>query len=107
MVSSVKIEPGKRPYKYALAQCYPNPFNPATTIRYELPSNSRVCLKIYNLLGQIVTTLIDNIETAGYKSVNWNASSFASGIYFYRLEAISVANPSKTFTSVKKMVLLK
>jgi hypothetical protein len=93
--------------EYAVAQAYPNPFNPSTTIQYQLPSDSRVTLKIYNLFGQVVATLTDGVVSAGYKSVEWNASTFASGIYFYRLEATSVANPSKTFTSVKKMVLIK
>ncbi len=95
------------PKTYALAQAYPNPFNPTTTIKYELPTQSRVSIIIYNLLGQVVQTLAGDIELAGYKQVQWNASNFASGVYFYRLEATSVTNPSKTFTSVKKMILLK
>jgi hypothetical protein len=95
------------PKVYGLEQAYPNPFNPTTTIQYQLPSDSRVSLKIFNLLGQVDATLVNQTETAGYKSVNWNASSFASGIYFYRLEATSVTNPSKAFTQVKKIVLMK
>jgi hypothetical protein len=92
---------------YALGQAYPNPFNQSTTIQYQLPSDSRGSLRIYNLLGQVVSTLVDQTESAGYKQVNWNASSFASGIYFYRLEATRVADPSKVFTQVKKAVLIK
>ncbi len=99
--------PNMLPATYSLAQCFPNPFNPTTTIKYELPANSHVSLKIYNLLGQVVQTLKDNIEPAGFKQVEWNASSYASGIYFYRLEATSVTNPGETFTSVKKMVLVR
>ena len=95
------------PQVFALYQNYPNPFNPTTTIQYELPMNSHVTLKIYNLLGQVVAILTNRIEPAGYKQVIWNASSFASGIYFFRLEARSVANPSKTFTSLKKMCLVR
>ena len=95
------------PNEYALAEAYPNPFNPSTTIEYQLPSDSRVSLRVYNLLGQVVATLENQTEQSGYKQVRWNASSFASGIYFYRLEATVVANPSKTFTSVKKMLLLR
>ncbi len=95
------------PTAYALKHAFPNPFNPATIIRYALPSESHVSLTICNLLGQIVTTLTDKIETAGYKQVEWDASNFPSGIYFYRLDAVSVADPSKSFTSVKKCVLVK
>ena len=64
-------------------------------------------LKVYNVLGQVVTTLVDGAQTAGYKSAEWNASNFASGVYFYRLEAVSVSDPSKSFTQVKKMLLMK
>jgi hypothetical protein len=99
--------PADLPKQFALAQNYPNPFNPSAHIQYALPSDSRVSLKIYNVLGQFVATLSNGIETAGYKQVEWNASSFASGIYFYRLEATSVSELSKTFTSVKKMLLMK
>ena len=95
------------PDDYALEQAYPNPFNPTATIEYSLPSDSRVSLKIYNLLGQLVQTLSNDIEPAGFKQVVWNASNAASGIYFYRLEATSIANTSKTLTQVKKMILLK
>jgi len=95
------------PREYRLFQSYPNPFNPNATVRYDLPTTSRVSLKVYNLLGQAIATLTAEIEQAGYKEVQWNASSFASGVYFYRLEATSLGNPSKTFTQVRKMVLLK
>ena len=95
------------PREYSLFQSFPNPFNPSSTIKYDLPTRSRVSLKIYNLLGQVVATLTFGVEEAGYKSIQWNASSFASGVYFYRLEATSVADPSKTFRQVRKMVLLK
>jgi uncharacterized membrane protein len=79
------------PQEYRLEQNYPNPFNPATTIRYALPKASYVSLKIYNVLGQVVVTLVDGIEEAGYHSVEWNASRCASGAYFYRLQAGSFA----------------
>ena len=95
------------PKSYALEQNYPNPFNPTATIKYDLPLQSRVSLKIYTLLGQVVATLKDGMEEAGYKSVQWNASNVASGVYFYRIESTSIANPSKTFTHVKKMVLMR
>jgi hypothetical protein len=97
---------------YRLNQNYPNPFNPSTSIKYQLPSHSKVNLKIYNLLGQEVKTLTDEIQPIGFKQVEWNSTNnsgavVASGVYFYRLEATSVAEPSKTFIQVKKMILLK
>ncbi len=95
------------PFRFEVKQNYPNPFNPTTTIKYELPTSSHVTLKIYDLLGQVVRTLTDNTEPAGYKQIEWNAASVASGVYFYRLEAVSVGDPSKTFTSVKAMLLMR
>ncbi len=95
------------PPSYSLAQCYPNPFNPRTTIKYELPTQSHVTLKIYNLLGQVVQTLTNDIEPGGYQQVEWNASNFASGVYFYRLEAVSVSDLYESFTSIKKCVSVK
>jgi hypothetical protein len=95
------------PSQFILLQNYPNPFNPTTTIQYELPRNSKVRLKVYNLLGQVVQTLVNGVEQAGYKQVHWNADGFASGIYFNRLEAASVTDPTKVFTQVRKMVLMK
>jgi len=95
------------PKEYKLEQNYPNPFNPTTTFRYDLPQQSSVTLKIYNVLGQVVQSLVDGMESAGYKSVEWNANSLASGIYFYRLAATSTSDPAKSFTQVKKMLLLK
>jgi hypothetical protein len=95
------------PQIYALDQNFPNPFNPATTIKYELPTDSKVSLKVYNVLGQVVAVLVDEVQAANYKSVEWNTSAVSSSVYFYKLEATSVANPSKSFTQVKKMILLK
>src|SRR5208283_2923439 len=95
------------PKEFALDQNYPNPFNPTTTLRYALPTDSKVTLKIYNVLGQVVAALVDGFVNAGYQSAQWNASNVASGVYFYRIEAKSVANSSKSFTQVKKMVLVK
>jgi hypothetical protein len=106
-VTSVRRQMDEMPKSVILEQAYPNPFNPATTIRYGLPEESRVTLKIYNLLGQEVKVLADGIQEAGYKSVEWNASSFASGVYFYRLDATSLANPAKTFNQIRKVLLIK
>jgi carboxypeptidase T len=95
------------PRDYALDQAYPSPFNPTTTINYQMPEDSKVVLRIYNVLGKLEATLVDENQPAGFQSATWTASSTASGIYFYRLDAVSVADPGKSFTQVKKMILLK
>ena len=95
------------PGQFALEQNYPNPFNPSTIIGYELPVPSKVVLKIYDVLGRNTATLVDEIQDGGFKSVEWNARTLASGIYFYRLEATSLSDPSKAFAQVRKMILLK
>ena len=92
--------------EYSLSQNYPNPFNPSTTIRYGLPTRSTVRLVIYNVLGQVVNELVNTEQQAGFQSVLWNAN-VASGMYFYRLEATSIDNPSLRFVETKKMLLLK
>jgi len=90
----------KMPTQYSLEQNYPNPFNPTTSIRYSVPKQSHVTLKVYDAIGRVVTTLVnDNRQTGNYK-VELNASSLASGVYYYELTAGS-------FHDIKKMVLLK
>jgi len=89
-----------QPLTYELAQNYPNPFNPTTKIEYSIPAQSKVEMKIYNIVGQEVATLVNEIQAAGVHHVKFNALNLASGIYFYRLTA-------GNFVSVKKMVLLK
>lgn len=93
-------------YKYRLEQNYPNPFNPSTAIKYSLASESRVKLKIINLLGQSVSELVNRTEKPGNYSIDFNAGNLASGIYFYTLEAVSLSG-SSTYYSVKKMNLIK
>jgi hypothetical protein len=88
------------PATFNLGQNYPNPFNPSTTIKFSLPVASNVKLIVFNLLGQTVATLSDNYMTAGTYRVRFDAGQFASGVYFYRLEA-------GTFISQKKMMLLR
>ena len=88
------------PTAYGLDQNYPNPFNPSTEIRYQLPSDGHVKLEIYDVIGNLVTTLIDQEMNAGYHSVNWNASGLSSGIYFYRIS-------SSDFLATKKLILMK
>ena len=101
------FEENEFPKEFSLEQAYPNPFNPNTKIKYALPVDAIVKLSICNILGQEVRVIVEAIETAGYQSKEWNASDLASGIYFYRLEATSINDPSKSFTEVKKMLLLK
>ncbi len=95
------------PTVYALDQNYPNPFNPKTMIRYQLPEESKVSLVIYNVLGQEVAAIANGIEASGFRVAEWDASSISSGVYFYRLEATSTADPTRTFMQIKKMVLVK
>jgi hypothetical protein len=108
VVTGVKTHAGGNlPKQFSLSQNYPNPFNPATRIQYSLPSAANVTLAVYNILGQRVATLFDGMQSAGVKSAVWNANAFSSGVYFYKFEAVSAGSPSKTFTDVKKLVLLK
>jgi hypothetical protein len=94
------------PEEFALEQNYPNPFNPSTTIRYSIPTRSRVRLAVFNLLGQQVAELANEEMSAGSFERVWNAN-VASGLYFYRIEAVSMADPGKRFVDVKKMVLVR
>ncbi|HMD14491.1 MAG TPA: T9SS type A sorting domain-containing protein, partial [Bacteroidota bacterium] len=95
------------PTAFELHQNYPNPFNPVTVLSFDLPVSAHVRLTIYNTLGQVVRILVDEDQDAGYKSASWNAANVASGLYFYRLEAVATGDPSKIFTEVKKMLLIK
>ncbi|MDR3666324.1 MAG: T9SS type A sorting domain-containing protein, partial [Ignavibacteriaceae bacterium] len=94
------------PSEFQLSQNYPNPFNPSTVIRYSLPNTSKVVLNIYNSLGQEVMRLKDETNTAGIYEVQFNSSKLSSGVYFYQLIAESV-DGNKSFTSTKKMILMK
>jgi len=88
------------PTSFALKQNYPNPFNPSTIINYELPIANDVDISIYNLLGQKVVTLVSEKQNAGYHQVEWNASNYTSGIYYYMIKA-------GDFQDVRKMILLR
>ena len=84
-----------------VAQNYPNPFNPTTTISYQLPAISKVDISIYNLLGQKVATLVSKKQQAGIYKIEWDASGFASGLYFYKLVT------DENFVQSRKLILLK
>ena len=88
------------PKDYSLGQNHPNPFNPATQIRYALPQSGQILLTIYNTLGQEIARLVDGHQEAGTYVVRWNAENMASGIYYYHLEADG-------FNDVRKMMLVK
>ncbi len=88
------------PTDFALTQNYPNPFNPSTTIKYSVPEQSNVKIVIYDAIGNQVEVLFDGFSSAGTYTLNWNAGNYASGVYFYRMQA-------DNFTQVKKMLLMK
>jgi hypothetical protein len=94
------------PKVFALSQNYPNPFNPSTTISYDLPKTAYVKIVIYDVLGQVVATLVDGVQAVNKYTVVWNASNVSTGVYFYRMSAKSV-DGSGDFTSVKKLLLMK
>ena len=94
------------PKVFDLMQNYPNPFNPSTIIRYDVPSNANVKIIIYDILGREVTTLVNGVQVAGRYNLTWNASGLATGVYIYRMEA-QPGNGAATFTSVKKLLLMK
>lgn len=91
------------PDKFELNQNYPNPFNPTTRIDYSIPSNGNVSLSIFDATGKEVSRLVNGNQTAGYYSVDFNASNLASGIYYYRIEVTG----NTKFAETKKMLLLK
>jgi hypothetical protein len=96
----VIAQPPSLPRKSTLFQSYPNPFNPATRIHYELAREGPVSLKIYDMLGRELTTLVSARQPAGRYDVEWNAAGYASGAYFYKIVA-------GDFTDSKKILLMK
>lgn len=100
VITSVYSPETGNPDKFTLSQNYPNPFNPKTVIRYSLSENNFVSLKVFDALGKEVMILINNMQIAGTYEVNFDAASFSSGIYYYKLE-------SDNFSETKKMIILK
>ncbi len=99
-VTAVRPAKSNQISSYMLSQNYPNPFNPVTRINYQIPKFSHVTIKVYNILGQEIATLLNEEKMAGHYSIEFNAINFASGIYFYRMRA-------GDFVSTKKLILLK
>ncbi|MDI6804790.1 MAG: T9SS type A sorting domain-containing protein [Bacteroidota bacterium] len=114
------IKSDELPQEFHLSQNYPNPFNPSTVIIYQVPadvgrngiSTYKVTLKVYNILGQEVATLVNETQDAGFKSVEWNASGMASGVYMLRMEAGNPSSngrqvPRQIYVNTKKMILVR
>jgi hypothetical protein len=88
------------PVEFVLAQNYPNPANPSTTIEFDLPKSSQVTLKVFNILGEEVATLVSGQLAAGKYTYDWDGSNVASGVYLYRIEA-------EGFVQTRKMILMR
>ena len=96
------------PESFVLAQNYPNPFNPSTSISFALPTSATVSLTVYNVLGEQSAVLLDQVDhTAGVHDVRWDASSLPSGLYIYRLTAVSNDETRTRFQQEKKLVFMK
>jgi photosystem II stability/assembly factor-like uncharacterized protein len=95
------------PAEFTLGQNYPNPFNPQTVIPYGLPVESRVRIVVYDALGRLVKVIAEGVKPAGVGQAEWDATGMAGGVYFCRMEAAGVADPSRAFMEVTKMVVMK
>ena len=100
MPESVDEEQTSVPDAYSISQNYPNPFNPITTIKYQIPELSFVTLKVYDVLGNEITTLLNEEKPVGSYQIEFDATILSSGVYFYKLQA-------GNFVKTKKMILLK
>lgn len=106
----VNIEPvyqNEIPKNFDMYQNYPNPFNPATVINYQLPVNSYVNIKVYDQLGREVYNLFEAEQNAGFYVLSFDGKELASGIYYYRISAISLSNKDSWFTKTMRMSLIK
>ena len=104
--NEIEVDADFTPKEYTLYQNYPNPFNPTTTIKFSLPFESNVRIAVYNILGELVNVVVDELKEVGFHNYVWNASNLASGIYIYTIDAQSV-DGGKNYSSVKKMILMK
>ena len=99
-ISGITVVSNEIPSSYSVSQNYPNPFNPTTKINFALPKSGLVSMKVYDILGKEVATLVNEVKNAGNYTVDFNASSLTSGVYFYKVSV-------NGFSEVKKMLLLK
>jgi hypothetical protein len=95
------------PTAFSLSQNYPNPFNPSTIIRYSLPERSHVRLEVLNLLGQKISVLVDAEQEAGYHSAVLGSHGLASGLYFYRIQAIPSTGSMRPYVETKKLIVVR
>ncbi len=102
---SVNNYNSEAPTNFSLRQNFPNPFNPSTKIRFEIPKQSQVKLSVFDITGRLIETLMDEPLGTGNYELQWNGQRFSSGVYFYRL--IVSSNEGKTFTETKKMLMIK
>jgi hypothetical protein len=100
VLTDIKELPNVKPTVYTLSQNYPNPFNPTTNIRFSIPKAGLVTMKVYNVIGQEVASLVNEYKEAGTYNVDFNGVNLTSGVYFYSIS-------SGDFTSTKKMILMK
>ena len=109
-VNGISSDLQQIPAEFTLEQNYPNPFNPSTKINYNLPYSSKVTLEVYNVIGMKIGELVNQEQAAGYYTVDFNSTSLnktiSSGVYFYRINAVG-SNTGNSFSSIKKMILLK
>ena len=96
----IEGEGGSIPKRFELSQNYPNPFNPSTTIKFSVPKDGNVAIKVYDVKGQLVKTLVNQRVIVGNYTVDFNASELSSGVYFYSLETAD-------FQETKRMILVK
>ncbi|HZW37816.1 MAG TPA: T9SS type A sorting domain-containing protein [Ignavibacteriaceae bacterium] len=105
-IGTVNVFRDITPSRYLLEQNYPNPFNPSTLIKYALPFESKVTITVYNSIGQIVTQLVNRVQSEGNHQVTFNAQELSSGLYFYEIKANSV-DGKNSFSKIMKMMLMK
>ena len=108
VIVGVEEELYEIPTEFSLSQNYPNPFNPSTIFRYSIPTQSKVIIKVYDILGNEIATLMDEEKTVGTYELTWKAASLPSGVYFYQLKAVDPSTGSgQSFIQTKKMILMK
>ena len=107
MITSVVQEPSQFPLRFVLSQNYPNPFNPTTNIEFQTSGFGFVSLKVYDVLGRKVTTLVDEYMPGGNYEVEWDGSYLSGGVYFYRFQFMPDGKYTDRFTDTKKFILLK
>jgi hypothetical protein len=107
-ISAVEDDHSNIPRHFSLEQNYPNPFNPSTVISYQLPIGGNVTLKVFDILGNEIETLVNEEKPSGNYEVTWYAGKLPSGVYFYQLRAVDPESSSgQGFISTKKMILLR